>query len=252
MPVTGSLYTRCKSICRLHYDQQDNLRKGSEDNQMSAPSLSTCTFQIRRDEFSAQVSCDQDPKFWFRLETAENRDNITDFFLGAFDPSLGGDLLATCYKKLAKKPNHKIVFGNFLPGGPSDPAAIETAKARFEGYAKTMLAVYGRSVHASHVLDRRKKFDLVIDSIERDRRDSIEGDRRMTEAEAEKPAESARNAFLLYGIETSMGIGMDFPRRERWQSIRHGLWTRLSRPGFSVLAHRSEALVGRLLKKLSL
>ena len=63
---------------------------------MSVLSLSPDMFKIRRDDFSAQVSCDRDPKFWFRLEVTQDADKITDFLLGAFDPSLGGDLLTIC------------------------------------------------------------------------------------------------------------------------------------------------------------
>jgi hypothetical protein len=131
---------------------------------MSALPRSSWTFQVRRDQVSDQVSCDQDAKFWFRVESAEDRDNITDFSLGAFDSSLGGDLLVLCYSKIAKIPSRRIVFGNFLSSGPSDPSAIERIKTRLEGYAKTLLAAYGHSVHASHVLRRRDKIDLVIDA----------------------------------------------------------------------------------------
>ena len=126
--------------------------------------LSVGMFNLRRDDFSAQVSCDHDPKFWFPLEVAQDGDKITDFSFGAFDPSLGGDLLTICYKKLAKIPHRCIVFGDFLSSGPSDPDAIETAKARFEGYARTMLVAYGRTIDASRVVRRREKFDLVIDT----------------------------------------------------------------------------------------
>src|SRR5580704_12465458 len=118
---------------------------------MAPLSPSTWTFQVRHDDFSTQVSCDQDRMFWFRLEVAEGRDNITDFSLGAFDSSFGGDLLAACYKKAGKLPQRCIVFRDFLSSGSSDPAAIATAKTRFEEYAKVMLAAYGRSVHASHI-----------------------------------------------------------------------------------------------------
>ena len=52
---------------------------------MSALPLSGWTFKVRRDQVSDQVSCDQDAKFWFRMESAEDRDNITDSSLGAFD-----------------------------------------------------------------------------------------------------------------------------------------------------------------------
>ena len=69
---------------------------------MPASSLATYTFQMRQDDFSVQVSCDQDPKFWFRLEQGQGEDIITDFFLGGFDPALGGDLLNMCYKKISR------------------------------------------------------------------------------------------------------------------------------------------------------
>jgi hypothetical protein len=120
------------------------------------------TFQVRRDQVSYQVSCDEDAKFWFRMESAEDHDNITDFSLGAFDHSVGGDLLVLCYSKIAKTPSRRIVFGDFLSSKPSDPSAIEAAKAHLEGYAKTLLAAYGQSMHASHVLRRREKLDLMI------------------------------------------------------------------------------------------
>jgi hypothetical protein len=110
---------------------------------MSVLSLSPDMFKIRRDDFSAQVSCDHDPKFWFRLEVTQDGDKITDFLLGAFDPSLGGDLLAICYNKIAKLPQHCIVFGDFLPSGSSDPGTIEAAKARFEGYARLCSRLMG-------------------------------------------------------------------------------------------------------------
>jgi hypothetical protein len=131
---------------------------------MSAVPLSNRTFQVRRDQVSAQVSCDQDPKFWFRVESTDERDKITDFFLGTFDAALGGDLLSICYSKIARIPNRHIVFGDFLPSGPTDPSVIEQTKARLEGYTKTLLAAYGRTVQVSQVLRRREKCDLVIDA----------------------------------------------------------------------------------------
>jgi hypothetical protein len=131
---------------------------------MSDLSLSNDMFKTRHDDFSAQVLCDHDPRFWFRLETAQDGDKITDFFLGAFDPSLGGDLLAKCYNKVAKIPHRRIIFVDFLSSGSSDPAALETAKKRFEGYAKTMLLTYGRTINVTRVMRRREKLDLVVDT----------------------------------------------------------------------------------------
>ena len=134
---------------------------------MATRSPSNCTFQIRRDDVSTQVSCDEDLKFWFRLEAAEGRDHITDFSLGAFDLGIGGDLLARCYKEAGKIPQRRIVFRDFMSSGPSDPAAIGTTKTRLEDYAKVMLAAYGRFPQATHIVrrpERREKLDLVIDA----------------------------------------------------------------------------------------
>jgi hypothetical protein len=135
---------------------------------MTKLSPSTYTFKVRRDQVSTQVSCEQDHKFWFRLEVAEGRDNITDFSLGAFDSSSGGDLLAACYKEAATIPQRCIVFLDFLSSGPTDPAGIANAKTRFEEYAKVLLGTYGRFVQASRIVrqvgPRREKLDLVIDT----------------------------------------------------------------------------------------
>ena len=132
---------------------------------MSNPSPSTCTFQTRHDDFSKQVSCDQDRKFWFRLEAAQGCDTITDFFLGNFDSDVGGDLLAICYRKINRVPSGRLVFGDILSSRPSDLAAVDNAKARLEEYAKMLLAGYGRSVGNARIVPRRDKLDLVIDTV---------------------------------------------------------------------------------------
>jgi hypothetical protein len=121
------------------------------------------TFRLRSDEFSDQVSCDQDAKFWFRLEASEDSDNITDFFLGGFDDTLAGDLLTHCYKTLGRAPKGRIVFGNILSSRPSDATTIQSARERFADYAKQLLAGYGRSLRNAHIERRiRDKVDLVI------------------------------------------------------------------------------------------
>jgi hypothetical protein len=129
---------------------------------MSVPSPSTCTFRTRQDEFSTQISCDQDPKFWFRLESVEGCDTITDFVLGNFGSDVGGDLLAMCYKKINRIPPDCLVFGDILSSRPSDAVTVDNAKARLEGYVKAMLAGYGRFVRTSSIVPRRNKLDLVI------------------------------------------------------------------------------------------
>lgn len=131
---------------------------------MPALSPFVCTFQVRRDDFSAQVSCDQDTKFWFRLEETHERDDITDFFLGGFDPALAGDLLAMCYKSIGRPPRAHLVFGDILSSQPGNPHAVDNARLRFEEYTKAMLAHYGCSVGSANIASRRGKFDLIIDT----------------------------------------------------------------------------------------
>jgi hypothetical protein len=131
---------------------------------MPTPSLATCTFQTRQDDFSAQVSCDQDPKFWFRLEESQGEDTITDFFIGGFDPSLGGDLLTMCYRKIGRTPAAHLVFRDVLASRPADPAAADAEQLRLEGYTKEMLAGQGRAIQTSHIVHRRGKLDLMIDT----------------------------------------------------------------------------------------
>ena len=127
---------------------------------LSPPS---CTFKVRNDDFSMQVSCDQDSMFWFRLEIAGAQDHITDFSLGAFDPALGGDLLAMCYDRIGRIPQDQLVFDDILPSGLGSADAINNTKVNFEEYARAMLSYYGRSVRASRIVPRRGKLDLIVD-----------------------------------------------------------------------------------------
>jgi hypothetical protein len=127
-------------------------------------SLATHTFRTRQDDFSTQVSCDQDPKFWFRLEESQGGDIISDFFLGAFDPALGSDLLTVCYKKIGRTPAAHLVFRDILASRPADPAAAATEQVRLESYTKAMLADYGRAIRMSRIVPRRGKLDLMIDT----------------------------------------------------------------------------------------
>ena len=72
---------------------------------------STCTFQVRHDDFSTQVSCEQDRMFWFRLEVAEGRDNITDFSLGAFATLA---LAAISLQRVTRRPANYLSAASFF------------------------------------------------------------------------------------------------------------------------------------------
>jgi hypothetical protein len=121
------------------------------------------TFGAQLDDFSNQIFCDQDPKFWFRLEGTNTLDNITDFFLGGFDPALGGDLLILCYRTLNREPKDRIVFRDIFSSRSVDAATIKSVSKSLEVYAKQLLASYGRSMRRAHVDLWRGKVNFVIE-----------------------------------------------------------------------------------------
>lgn len=125
---------------------------------------STYTFNTRNDDFSFQVSCDQDPKFWFRLEQGANCDRITDFFLGAFDSTLGGDLLEACYKKIGHKPQRRIVFTDIVSSRTEYSSTVDKAKTHFEECARLMLANYGLLISSANIIETLGKFNLEIET----------------------------------------------------------------------------------------
>src|ERR1700748_1772628 len=114
-------------------------------------SYPNCTFKLRSDDSSEQISCDQDPKFWFRVESFDTRDDITDFFLGRFDPALGGDLLILCYKTLDREPPNRIVFKDILSSRPFDTATIKSVSRNLEEYCRQLLESYGREIDRADV-----------------------------------------------------------------------------------------------------
>jgi hypothetical protein len=125
--------------------------------------FSNYTFRIRTDDFSVQVSCDQDRRFWFRLEVATEEDRVTDFCLGAFDPDLGGDLLEVCYKMHARAPGNRIVFRDVFASRAADAATIENARASLAEHAKHLLAGHGRRLFGANIeLQPGNKIDIII------------------------------------------------------------------------------------------
>lgn len=102
--------------------------------------------------------------FWFRLEQEPNCDKVTDFFLGAFDPTLGGDLLEACYKKIGRNPQRCLVFVDIVSSRSEYSSTVEKARAHFESCARVMLANYGISISVSKIIERRGKYDLAIET----------------------------------------------------------------------------------------
>ena len=58
--------------------------------------LAKYTFSTRVDEGSVQISCEEDPRFWFRMVPTAIQ-NVTDFYLGAFPKDGGALLLKKCF-----------------------------------------------------------------------------------------------------------------------------------------------------------
>ena len=75
------------------------------------------TLRTRIDDYSYQVSAEEDGRFWFRLEREDDRDIITDFFIGSAPEETAADLLADCYRTLGLTPAMVVVFRDILPAG---------------------------------------------------------------------------------------------------------------------------------------
>jgi hypothetical protein len=60
-------------------------------------SLDRLNFSSQVDEFSVQISCAEDPRFWLRLAPVAVS-KITDFSLGEFPSEASAELLARCFK----------------------------------------------------------------------------------------------------------------------------------------------------------
>jgi hypothetical protein len=120
--------------------------------------------RVRRDDFSVQVSCDDDQKFWFRLESTDGADLVTDFTIGSFDSKLGGDLLAMCFDKIGRPPLSRLVFVDIVPSQRGDPIKIAEAQSCLEEYAAVTFARHNRSIKLARIEARQAKLDLIIET----------------------------------------------------------------------------------------
>jgi hypothetical protein len=124
---------------------------------------SSIQLQSRLDEYSYQVFTAADHRFWFRLVREDDRDVITDFFLGSFPAEQGGNLLVGCYRTLGLTPKPTIVFRDILSGRDgSDVAVLSQANARFEVAGQSLLAQYGFETIDRRMQDLRGKVDLIL------------------------------------------------------------------------------------------
>jgi hypothetical protein len=123
------------------------------------------TLETFEDEFSYQIASTADPRFWFRLEKrSDHIDVITDYFLGTFEQSAGGAVLAECYRKLGRKPESRIVFRDIVPS--TIPSGAESAASRaaekYVGWTRELLQAFGRQNLAFKMRKERDKYHLEI------------------------------------------------------------------------------------------
>jgi len=120
--------------------------------------------QTRVDDFSYQVSTAADRRFWFRLEREEDRDIITDYFLGSFPRERAGSLLVECYRALGLTPRMAIVFRDILPSSRATADAGELAEARdlYTECGKALLTGFGARRIDERLEEEAGKYHLVL------------------------------------------------------------------------------------------
>jgi hypothetical protein len=129
---------------------------------MSVPRVPA--LQTRIDDFSYQVSSPVDPRFWFRLERKNDRDVITDYFLGAFPKERSAGLLAACYQALGLTPRMLIVFRNIVPssGLAVHADALAEAQDMYSSCGKSLLMGSGARRVRVRLEEEHGKYDLVL------------------------------------------------------------------------------------------
>jgi hypothetical protein len=124
--------------------------------------------QSRLDDFSYQVSADNDRIFWFRLEREPDRDVITDFLLGSISENLAATALIACYGFLRLTPRKVMVFRNILPSYKSlektmiPPEALDRAQHLYATAGKATLIKFGARKVDESLESRCGKYDLVL------------------------------------------------------------------------------------------
>jgi hypothetical protein len=115
------------------------------------------------DDFSYQVSLRSDERFWFRLVREDNRDVITDFFLGALPKSNGGELLIGCYRLLGLVPKRRLVFTDITSGDPERDGEVYCQNEElYTCSGKLLLTSFGYTVNRVAIEEARGKFDLIL------------------------------------------------------------------------------------------
>jgi hypothetical protein len=120
--------------------------------------------QARVDDFSCQVSTPADPRFWFRLVRDDDRDIITDYFLGAFPKEKAGSLLVECYRVLELTPRMEVVFRDIVPSSrtAADPQALAEMRDLYADCGKTLLTEFGARRVMESLQEEGGKYHLVL------------------------------------------------------------------------------------------
>lgn len=124
--------------------------------------------QTRSDDFSYQVSAENDQRFWFRLERKLNRDVITDFNPGSLHHDDAGAALTMCYEHLGLRPQQTVVFRDIMSSAdanhsqPTFARPLDDVLDSYVGWGKALLNHFGNSDVDERVERRRQKLDLIL------------------------------------------------------------------------------------------
>lgn len=122
----------------------------------------------RIDEFSYQVSAENDRMFWFRLERRPDRDVITDFSVGTVARLRAASALRLCYSHLGLAPRQVIVFQDILACKTASEDEAAASKAlrnarRLYGACGRAALISAGVIKVEESLQRREgKYDLVL------------------------------------------------------------------------------------------
>ena len=75
----------------------------------------------------------------------DDRDVITDYFLGAFPKERAGSLLVECYRVLELTPRMKVVFRDIVPSSrtAADPQALAEMRDLYADCGRALLKEFG-------------------------------------------------------------------------------------------------------------
>ncbi|HVX15600.1 MAG TPA: hypothetical protein VHC22_30720 [Pirellulales bacterium] len=129
--------------------------------------------QSTTDDFSYQVSAENDDRFWFRLERHADRDVVTDYCLGSVENDRAASVLLNCYQHLGLVPRKVIVFSDILASKSSVRDLAITAGS-FLLRVQRLYGACGRAALQSsgcseveESLERtRGKYDLILRSVD--------------------------------------------------------------------------------------